>query len=106
MVATVPPPEQAWHEPIGRLVFKYAGAMVMDTDASGNKAVSLGKVLTVMLFVQAMILLRHGGDISPTHMTLLQTLLGYVFGKQGLTVLQAFADARKNRGGSDANSSA
>lgn len=85
-----------WHEFIADKLWRYLGTLFMDKSPGGEPHIDFGRLSATLLMAQAMILWRNGGDISPTMMTVLQSLLAYNLGTKGVSIAQAYVAQKRD----------
>lgn len=89
-------PTAPWHEFVADKLWRYLGTLFMDKPPGGEPHIDFGRLSATLLMAQAMILWRNGGDISPTMMTVLQSLLAYNLGTKGVSIAQAYVAQKRD----------
>jgi len=89
-------------ESIKQKALQFLGGLIMEEGVDGKYTISLGRVSFWFVFVPALIIwissqgnLEDGiavKDISPNHLTILLTLIGYNFGKKAVDIAKKVWD--------------
>lgn len=97
-IRTIPKSERTVPQRIGVFLFQYVGGLLMDEKVSDVWTISLGRVLTVALLIQAMVGWAYGHDIANGQEHVIIAVLAYTFGTRvAARVAETVSATRKPR---------
>lgn len=82
VMQTIPKERRTIPQRIGVFLFRYGMGLLMDEKSPGIWTISLGRVMTVALIVQAMIGWSRGSDTLDGQEHILIAVLAYTFGNK------------------------
>lgn len=98
VIQTIPKSQRSVTQRIGVFFFKYGVGLLMDEKAENVWTISLGRVLTVALLIQAMVMWAHDKDIANGQQHVIIAVLAYTFGTRvAARVSETIGATRKPR---------